>query len=67
MYYMSAKELNSKEREVKTALVTLNFNSQIKDIWVEECNPVFTSYLNFFNKADKLMNIKMSPVICVLM
>lgn len=31
MYYMSAKELNSKEGEVKTALVMLN--SQIKDIW----------------------------------
>jgi len=33
MYYMSIKELNSKEGEIKTALVMLNFNSQIKDIW----------------------------------
>lgn len=33
MYCMSTKELNSKEGEVKMALVMLNFNSQIKDIW----------------------------------
>lgn len=33
---------------------------------VEECNPLFTSYLNFFNKADELMNIKMNPGLCVL-